>query len=139
MRHHGMAQKANPAPWWLPGAGVRLGLALSGVRRETMPHPGGPVTALCALVCLIYGAFLVAPPLSLAHPLGNFSISHYAGLRLTREGIELRYVLDMAEIPTFLERQETGLVPEVGHPSLRGYLDRLTEVLPDWLRVEVHV
>ena len=69
-----------------------------------MRHPRWPVTALCALVCLIYGAFLVAPPLSLAHPLGNFSISHYAGLRLTREGIELRYVLDMAEIPTFQER-----------------------------------
>src|SRR6266568_4857752 len=65
-------------------------------------------------------------------------ISHYAGLRLTREGIELRYVLDMAEIPTFLERQETGLVPEVGHPSLRGYVDRQTVVLQDGLRVEVN-
>ena len=66
------------------------------------------------------------------------SISHYAGLRLTREGIELRYVLDMAEIPTFLELQETGLVPEAGHPSLQGYLDRQTVALQDRLRVEVN-
>jgi len=89
-------------------------------------------------VCLIYGASLVAPPLSLAHPLGNFSISHYAGLRLTREGIELRYVLDMAEIPAFLAIQETGIVPEVGHPSLRGYVDHQTVVLQEGLRVEVN-
>ncbi len=103
-----------------------------------MRHPRWPVTALCALVFLIYGASLVAPPLSLAHPLGNFSISHYAGLRMTREGIEVRYVLDMAEIPAFLVIQETGIVPELGHPSLQGYLDRQTVVLQDGLRVEVN-
>jgi len=57
---------------------------------------------------------------------------------MTREGIELRYVLDMAEIPTFMELQETGLVPEVGHPSLQGYLDRQTVALQDGLLVEVN-
>ena len=103
-----------------------------------MRRPRWPVTALWVLVCLIQGASLVAPPLSLAHPLGNFSISHYAGLRITREGIELRYVLDMAEIPAFLELQETGLVPEVGHPSLQGYLDRQSMALQEGLRVEVN-
>src|SRR6266446_3643963 len=118
--------------------GARRGVALSGVRRETMRRPRWLVTALGALVCLMQGASLVTPPLSLAHPLGNFSISHYAGLRMTREGIELRYVLDMAEIPTFMELQETGLVPEVGHPSLQGYLDRQTVALQDGLLVEVN-
>jgi len=103
-----------------------------------MRYPRWPVTPLGMLVCLIQGASLVAPPLSLAHPLGNFSINHYAGLRITREGIELRYLLDMAEIPTFLVLQETGIVPEVGHPSLRGYLDRQTGILQDGLRVEVN-
>ena len=103
-----------------------------------MRHQRLPVTALCTLVFLLYGASLVAPPLSLAHPLGNFSISHYAGLRMTREEIELRYVLDMAEIPTFLAIQETGIVPAVGHPSLRGYLDRQTVVLQEGLLVEVN-
>src|SRR5262249_48454743 len=98
-------------------------------RRARMRHARWPVTVLCALVCLLHGAALVAPPLSLAHPLGNFSISHYAGLRLTREGIELHYVLDMAEVPTFVEIQETGLVPQVDHPRLRGYLDRRTVAL----------
>ena len=103
-----------------------------------MRHPRWPVTALCTLVCLLSGASLVTPPLSLAHPLGNFSISHYAELRMTWEGIELRYVLDMAEIPAFLAIQGTGIVPEVGHPSLRGYLDRQTVVLQEGLHVEVN-
>ena len=103
-----------------------------------MRHLRWPVTAPGVLVCLLFGAALVAPPLSLAHPLGNFSIGHYAGLRLTREGIALRYVLDMAEIPAFLAIQETGIVPAVGHPSLRGYLDRQIGVLRDGLRVEVN-
>ncbi len=103
-----------------------------------MRHPRWPVTTLGILVCLLQGASLVAPPLSLAHPLGNFSINHYAELRITREGIDLRYMLDMAEIPTFLELQETGIVPEVGHPSLREYLDRQTGILQDGLRVEVN-
>lgn len=42
-------------------------------------------------------------PLAAAHPLGNFTINHYAGLRVSREAIMIDYVLDMAEIPTFQE------------------------------------
>ena len=36
-----------------------------------------------------------------AHPMGNFSVSHYARFQVTARGIELEYVLDLAEIPTF--------------------------------------
>ena len=103
-----------------------------------MRHPRCLVTALCAVLLVVHGAYLVAPPLALAHPLGNFSISRYAGLRIAQNVIELRYLLDMAEIPTFTEIQESGIVPEVGHPSLRGYLDRQTVLLQEGLRVEVN-
>ena len=103
-----------------------------------MRHHRCLVTALCAMLLVVHGAYLVAPPTSLAHPLGNFSISRYAGLRIAQSGIELRYLLDMAEIPTFLELQESGIVPEVGHPSLRGYLDRQTVLLQAGLHVEVN-
>lgn len=40
-----------------------------------------------------------------AHPLGNFTINHYAGLRIGPSAVNVDYVLDMAEIPTFQERQ----------------------------------
>src|SRR5690242_15249835 len=108
------------------------------VRSNTMRPRRVFGTALCAMLLVMHGIHLVAPPTSLAHPLGNFSISRYAGLRLAQSGIELRYLLDMAEIPTFTELQESGIVPEVGHPSLRGYLDRQTALLQEGLLVEVN-
>lgn len=36
-----------------------------------------------------------------AHPLGNFTINHLAKIRTTRGTMQVRYVLDIAEIPTF--------------------------------------
>jgi len=42
-------------------------------------------------------------PVAFAHPLGNFTINHYAGLHVTRASITVDYVLDMAEIPAFQE------------------------------------
>src|SRR5262245_10342809 len=37
----------------------------------------------------------------LAHPMGNFSVSHYARIEVAPAGSRLTYVLDLAEIPTF--------------------------------------
>ncbi len=39
-----------------------------------------------------------------AHPLGNFSINHLAVVRVSSDRVDVRYVLDQAEIPTFQER-----------------------------------
>ncbi len=36
-----------------------------------------------------------------AHPMGNFSVSHYARLTVKPNGIAVQYALDLAEIPTF--------------------------------------
>jgi nickel/cobalt transporter (NicO) family protein len=43
-----------------------------------------------------------------AHPLGNFSVNHLAVVRVSSDRVDVRYVLDQAEIPTFRER---GLTP----------------------------
>jgi nickel/cobalt exporter len=45
--------------------------------------------------------FLVSAALLSAHPMGNFSVNHYAKLQPSANGVELQYVLDLAEIPTF--------------------------------------
>ncbi len=103
-----------------------------------MPHSRCPVPLFGVLLLLLYGVSCMAPPVSLAHPLGNFSISRYAGLRIGQSVLELRYLIDMAEIPTFLEIQESGMVPEAGHASVREYRDRQTAVLQAGLRVEVN-
>jgi ABC-type nickel/cobalt efflux system permease component RcnA len=50
-------------------------------------------------------ALAVAAASVSAHPLGNFTINHYAGLRVGTQAIALDVVLDFAEIPAFSERQ----------------------------------
>jgi nickel/cobalt transporter (NicO) family protein len=39
-----------------------------------------------------------------AHPLGNFSINHLTQVRISSDRVDLHYILDQAEIPTFEER-----------------------------------
>jgi nickel/cobalt transporter (NicO) family protein len=46
---------------------------------------------------------LVAVPAAFAHPLGNFTINHYAGIQVSPSKIAIDFVLDMAEIPAFQE------------------------------------
>ena len=48
---------------------------------------------------------LARPGMVAAHPLGNFTINHYAGLRVDARRILLDVVIDEAEIPAFQERQ----------------------------------
>jgi nickel/cobalt transporter (NicO) family protein len=47
----------------------------------------------------------LAPVVALAHPLGNFTINHFAAVRVGTDSISLDVVIDRAEIPTFQERQ----------------------------------
>jgi nickel/cobalt transporter (NicO) family protein len=46
---------------------------------------------------------------AMAHPMGNFSVNHYSRLHFGRSGVELTYVMDLAEIPTF-QLQGSGTV-----------------------------
>jgi nickel/cobalt transporter (NicO) family protein len=45
-------------------------------------------------------------PGAMAHPLGNFSVNHLATVKVSSDRVDVRYVLDQAEIPTFQERDE---------------------------------
>ncbi|MDX6540076.1 MAG: nickel/cobalt transporter (NicO) family protein [Gaiellales bacterium] len=57
----------------------------------------------CAIVAVLLLA--VAVPMASAHPLGNFTVNQYTRLDIARQDVSVRYVLDMAEIPTFQRRQ----------------------------------
>jgi ABC-type nickel/cobalt efflux system permease component RcnA len=41
-----------------------------------------------------------------AHPLGNFTVNQYAGLRISPDAITVDYVLDMAELPAYQTRTQ---------------------------------
>jgi hypothetical protein len=49
-------------------------------------------------------AMLALTPVIMAHPLGNFTVNRYSRLEVGTKQIDLIYVVDMAEIPTFQER-----------------------------------
>jgi ABC-type nickel/cobalt efflux system permease component RcnA len=49
---------------------------------------------------------LLVPAAAFAHPLGNFTINHYAGITVAPDRIDLDVIIDMAEIPAFQERQD---------------------------------
>ena len=49
---------------------------------------------------------ILLPLLAAAHPMGNFSVNHYAKIAPGPKAIEIEYVLDLAEIPTLQLQQE---------------------------------
>jgi nickel/cobalt transporter (NicO) family protein len=59
--------------------------------------------AVAALAAAI-AAIAVLAPGAQAHPLGNFSVNHLTVVRVSADRVDLRYVLDQAEIPTFRQR-----------------------------------
>jgi nickel/cobalt transporter (NicO) family protein len=61
---------------------------------------------LLAAALALWALALAAP--AGAHPLGNFSVNHLTVVRASSDRVDVRYVLDQAEIPTFRER---GLAP----------------------------
>jgi ABC-type nickel/cobalt efflux system permease component RcnA len=55
-------------------------------------------------ILLALALALLAAPSALAHPLGNFSINHLSTVRISADRVDVRYLLDQAEIPTVQER-----------------------------------
>jgi nickel/cobalt transporter (NicO) family protein len=62
------------------------------------------VKRLAILIGLI--AALAAPAAANAHPLGNFTVNRFSGIEFSGDHVYVKYVLDMAEIPAFQERQK---------------------------------
>src|SRR5919202_5688342 len=98
---------------------------------------GGWVFFALFLVIVIT-TWVAAPPPALAHPLGNFTINHYSRLQVSANAVRLRYVLDMAEIPTFQEKQ---LIDRNGDGSISAdeqakYLNSKLEALAHNLKLQ---
>ena len=70
-----------------------------------------------AAVTAAIGILFVLPGLVAAHPLGNFTINHYAELRVEPDRILVDVVIDQAEVPAFqaslaFDTNEDGSVSE---------------------------
>jgi len=88
-------------------------------------------TAVVSLFLLI-----MSSATALAHPMGNFSVNHYAKIKIGQKSVEIRYLIDMAEIPTFQETRQFNLIPRTGDPSIAGYLEREEQLLKAGLSLE---
>jgi len=57
-----------------------------------------------------------------AHPLGNFTVNRYSAITVRDDGLTLRYVLDLAEIPTLQELGAAGIDPGTSSAAVSGRL-----------------
>jgi ABC-type nickel/cobalt efflux system permease component RcnA len=89
-------------------------------------------SALLGLLVVVAALTALARPGGAgAHPLGNFTVNHYAGIEMAGDRVFLRYVLDLAEIPTF-QSGET-----VAAPGYATELARRLELRLDGVRAQL--
>jgi nickel/cobalt transporter (NicO) family protein len=97
-----------------------------------------PITAAALLLGGLF-ALVTLPEAASAHPLGNFTVNHLSQVRVSQDAVEVHYILDQAEIPTFQEierfdRDGDGAISEAERgPVLQS---KLSEIEPD-LRLTV--
>jgi ABC-type nickel/cobalt efflux system permease component RcnA len=87
-------------------------------------------------VVLLLFVMMLSSSTSFAHPMGNFSVNHYSKIKIGQQSIEVRYLIDMAEIPTFQEIRQSEFTPKADDPSTSRYLDRQEQLLKEGLSLE---
>src|SRR4051794_21976285 len=79
-----------------------------------------PRRLVMAVAVALLTLLVTAVP-ALAHPLGNFTINHFTRIVVDGADVQVHYILDYAEIPTFQEKQRQASDPQ--------YVDRLIDTL----------
>ncbi|MGH2817150.1 MAG: nickel/cobalt transporter [Actinomycetota bacterium] len=111
---------------------MRVGEALATARRRL-----GLGAGLAVLTVTLFVLGVAGP--AHAHPLGNFSVNRFAAVEVGLDEIGVRYVVDMAEVPTF---QEMDVIDADGDEAasaeeLDSYARVLGARLRDGLRLEI--
>jgi nickel/cobalt exporter len=75
------------------------------------------------LLLLMLAVMMLPAHLCFAHPMGNFSVNHYTRITLQQDGIQVKYFIDLAEIPTYQELQQYDITPGDA-PAIAQYLVR---------------
>jgi nickel/cobalt exporter len=89
---------------------------------------------LLILIAILFAQFLEA------HPMGNFSISHYSRLEYTNDGILLKHIVDMAEIPSYqqMEFLDTDHNSKISDEEKIRYAERISNQLLPNLKVQIN-
>lgn len=87
------------------------------------------------LLFLTLTLFSLCPSLVRAHPLGNFTINHLAKVSASRSSLHVRYILDIAEIPTFqIMHQQAG---DWDTAAMQRWADSEIAVVQTGLKIDV--
>jgi nickel/cobalt transporter (NicO) family protein len=75
-----------------------------------------------------------------AHPMGNFSISHYSRLEYIKDGVLLTHIVDMAEIPSYQEMEflDTDHNSTISDQEKVRYAERISNQLLANLKVKMN-
>jgi nickel/cobalt exporter len=117
-------------------ANISQGPGLPGPCEPSAPVCRTTLVKLLVATVLAAAALLAAPALASAHPLGNFTINHYSRVQPSGDRVYVLYVLDMAEIPTFRERQGMG-TPEEYAAATAQRIARELELVVDGERLRL--
>jgi ABC-type nickel/cobalt efflux system permease component RcnA len=72
-----------------------------------------------------------------AHPMGNFSVNHYGKIKVGQSSVEILYLVDMAEIPTYQEMRQFPITTTPDDPGDMHYLDGQSTRLKEGLTLEI--
>jgi len=79
----------------------------------------------------VLATLIVTTNAAFAHPLGNFTVNHLSRITVNGARIELRYVLDMAEIPTFALDRALDVHGTPSHDALARWAhDHAAAIVP---------
>src|ERR1700728_5237247 len=88
----------------------------------------------CSVLALVW--FILCSATSFAHPMGNFSVNHYSKISIGQQSVEILYLVDMAEIPTYQEMRQYDVVAKPDEASGARYLSLQEPILRTGLLLE---
>jgi ABC-type nickel/cobalt efflux system permease component RcnA len=70
-----------------------------------------------------------------AHPMGNFSVSHFTRIDIAKRAVNVTYVLDLAEIPTYQLMRDWNLDPSADAKIPQSTLDeKAAQQSREWMK-----
>ncbi|MBV9324601.1 MAG: sulfite exporter TauE/SafE family protein [Chloroflexi bacterium] len=103
-------------------------LGFEGLRRLllTAAQPMGVLSRAATFLVCLWLLQSLAAPVAAAHPLGNFTVNHYSRIEVSGDALAVRYVLDLAEIPSIQETRaaDTDGVGVVTNTEWDAYKER---------------
>jgi nickel/cobalt transporter (NicO) family protein len=129
------AGRSPNAPTKERHAGTREAKGMASIHE--IRNPRRWFLSLIALIAVV--VVLAIPRGAAAHPLGNFTVNQYTRIEVANKSLRLVYVLDMAEIPAFQERQriDTNSNGAVDDAEIATYLDSEVPTILDQLSLMV--